>query len=307
MKRPLFVGLVAICLRELFAFATPVNKDEKSMQQGFTPTHVHVDAFRYMALAKHTAWAVAASAAIVPIETFSTPPVFDTEPLHGMEHRQAVDAFLASAWGSENLGFDIPSEEKVAINDQGVEKSNSSLSLVAKPATYGEITHIGARQLFQAFPGNITHFMDLGSGVGKLCIQATLEINTLQRSMGVELSQTRSNVAIATLDQEGNRIAEIRNLMGVDSAVPVEFICGDMFEADVANVTHIYVASLCFSSQMMHDLATKILTEGHSLISVATLKRFPSSFSFGEPRELQIEMTWTKPFGARVYFYDKPN
>ena len=87
---------------------------------------------------------------------------------------------------------------------------------------------------------------------------------------------------------------------------------GDLFQMDISTATHIYIASLCFTDEMMSMLSTKISNEGGDQLQyVATLKPFPidfediSGFNLREAR--YVEMSWTKPrgMGGVVYFYSK--
>ena len=83
---------------------------------------------------------------------------------------------------------------------------------------------------------------------------------------------------------------------------------GDLYKIDISSATHIYVASLCFTEEMMERLARKIVNEGENLKCVATLKAFPEEYEdrLGKPSIQYLEMSWTqyKGTGSRVYFYN---
>lgn len=162
------------------------------------------------------------------------------------------------------------------------------------PATYGEVTNVGARQLFDYMgiiddPGSV--FVDLGSGCGKLVLQAGLELQV--PSFGVELDPERHEVALKHLSTIQNDTAEF-----------VTLECDDLFEFDVSEATHVYVSSLCFTDEMMVRTSQKLFHEAPNLKCAATLKKLPSAQSWGEPRVEFIEMSWSKPLGCSVYFYD---
>ena len=54
---------------------------------------------------------------------------------------------------------------------------------------------------------------------------------------------------------------------------------GDLFQMDISTATHIYIASLCFTDEMMSMLSTKISNEGGDQLQyVATLKPLPTDF-----------------------------
>ena len=194
----------------------------------------------------------------------------------------------------------------------------------------------GARQLFyqmgltnNAEKNPRYQFYDLGSGGGRLVIQSHLEIPSLSRSVGIELSPSRHKIALDTwenLMQTGDA-ARIRNLAekswGVESnsqiKPTVELHEGDLFKLDISQVTHMYVSSLCFSDDMLERLVDKIEMEGKSLQIVASLRMLPKSkrdqarikqFELGNaPWQEFIEMSWTKARGdgCPVYFYSVKN
>mmetsp|Transcript_21457 Transcript_21457/g.32613 ORF Transcript_21457/g.32613 Transcript_21457/m.32613 type:complete len:321 (-) Transcript_21457:126-1088(-) len=275
-----------------------------------------------MAMTKHTLLSVAASIMCVPAEVFTTPPMVDPYPPSNAterDRRKVISNLLSSGWDPTD-GFQISSDEVEAIDGQ--RRSNET----ASPSTYGEITELGARQLFkymQLIPvvkptlekvsdfkkeQGLFSFADLGSGNGRLLIQSYMEMPSLQRIIGIELSNLRHCVAVDAWGQLQDAARSIR--LNSDSNAPdidIEMNEGDLFLLDISSLTHIYVASLCFSDDMIHRLANKLVSEADALKCVATLKPFPIEFneSLGEPIKQFIEMTWTKKrgTGCTVYFY----
>lgn len=216
-----------------------------------------------------------------------------------------------------------------------INKSNGSNH---NPSTYGEVTQLGARQLFHYmkmynYDCHDIHFIDLGSGNGKLVIQAYLEISNLKQVEGIELSSIRHNVAMQswndmkeTAKVTRHKTIELSNCIHkneiMDNYLPQEYdnydeiglnlIQGDLFAMDVSKATHIYVASLCFTDTMMNELSTKIINECDDKIlrCVATLKPFSNDFEHrsGLMKDVKyVEMSWTKPrgMGGIVYFYSR--
>lgn len=178
------------------------------------------------------------------------------------------------------------------------ESSEDDHKFQSGPATYGEVTCVGARQLFHYMglmdekAPNTTTFMDLGSGCGKLVLQAGLEVQV--PSFGVELDRQRHALAMQHL----NNIKD-------DIGSQVHLECGDLFEFDITATTHVYVSSLCFTDDMIVRLSQKLATEAPSLKCIATLKKLSSShFKSWEPQIEFIEMSWSKPLGCSVYLYN---
>ena len=181
------------------------------------------------------------------------------------------------------------------------------------PSTYGEITELGSRQLFYYLhlldEKEQVVFLDLGSGVGKLVVQAYMELPRLTHAMGIELSSTRHSLAERGWNRVGpdaERVRQMGDAPCQDATLTLRR--GDLFDLDVANVTHIYVASLCFSVELMERLGEKLSKEASALKCIATLKKFPSYLeeTLGEPKLAFVEMTWTRPQGSQVYFYSPP-
>eukprot|EP00536_Pseudo-nitzschia_multiseries_P009755 jgi/Psemu1/24203/gm1.24203_g len=153
-----------------------------------------------------------------------------------VQRRKLVDKILDDSWENPNAGYEIqPTDEWIVNNQQQQQLGGNSfdileqdmfgngddyegvvsLATLEKPSTYGEITPLGARQLFGAMGllGDSTgrrgrqrqqqqqqsaHFFDLGSGAGKLVGQAVLELpdKTIEKATGIELSPSRHESAI---------------------------------------------------------------------------------------------------------------
>ena len=213
------------------------------------------------------------------------------------KERQAVNEILDSCWNADD-GFD----ESTILGDRSDNKP-------PKPSTYGEITRTGSRQLFFHMDMTIDSkrksknrmvFADLGSGAGKLVTQAALELKFLSRATGIELSPSRHRAALRAWNKVQKHDPS-RHQSILTSSVEVEFIEGDLLQADISNVTHIFVSSLCFTNEMIGMLEVKLIKEAPKLECVASLKKFPN---MGYPNSVHyLEMSWTKPFGLPVYFY----
>ena len=120
-------------------------------------------------------------------------------------------------------GFEISNEEEQLMN--GINNSKGSGH---NPSTYGEVTTLGARQLFHFmklikdknskdsdddddFRNSNNHFIDLGSGNGKLVVQAHLEIPSLNRVEGIELSPARYENAISSWGEIREAAKDLRS------------------------------------------------------------------------------------------------
>lgn len=263
-----------------------------------------------LAKAQHAFLRVAAAVFSVPSDVFTTPPMLEppTQSSMEQEHREKVSELLAEGWNESGVSTSIP-----VSNEDAPQKSDHDAS------TYGEVTELGARQLFyymnmKTFAEETISFFDLGSGNGKLVVQAFLEVPRLRRSVGVELNPTRHDTAIGAWNSIQSKARIIRSSSEEQALscneASVQLIQGDLYQVDVTEATHVYIASLCFTSEMMERLADKLTKEASELQCVATLKPFPKHFEwrFGTPTVEYVEMSWTEPRGEGcvVYFYTPP-
>jgi hypothetical protein len=240
------------------------------------------------------------------------------------------------------------------------------------PSTYGEVTSKGARQLFHHMGmmtttnnsknipsttddeddttiSNHNHqeddkddivFVDLGSGRGKLVMQAFMELPRIIKATGIELGPGRHRSAVAAWEELQGSARILRSdhhptTEGRGATIPdaeVEFLLLDLLQSDLSQATHIYIASLCFPDALMHHIARKLGQDAPKLQCVATLRQFPRMESFCEKRGIRkdsdddelvtnnsnafkgmrkrsvfVEMTWTKRMGGgcEVHLYTK--
>ncbi|CAB9515041.1 Histone methylation protein DOT1 [Seminavis robusta] len=209
------------------------------------------------------------------------------------------------------------------------------------PATYGEITSAGARQLFYHMglstddTGNEEEeivFVDLGSGRGKLILQAYMELPRLSKATGIELASPRHDTAVTAWTDLQSTARKLRfggqpeneSSSKIIKEATVEFLNEDFLEVDLSNVTHMYISSLCFPETLMYHIAAKLERDAPKLKCVATLRAFPAEFqkrgildrtsyelvykTFGfVDRIEEVEMTWTqhRAGGCPTYVYTK--
>lgn len=218
--------------------------------------------------------------------------------------RRSIDKLLALCWRKDD-GYEVQLQDEWLVNNGKLYEYNDEFSL--KPSTYGEITPLGARQLFQSMGMTTSQdivFMDFGSGAGRLVGQAFLELNgKIERSIGVELAPSRHAAAVRARTKLMDELKSSDDTL-VHLSPPYELYEEDLFSADVSNATHVYVSSLCFTHQMMERLETKLRTQAVKLEVVASLQMFPSATVSGTS---YVQMSWTEPYGCQVYFYTKPD
>ena len=250
-----------------------------------------------------------------PPEVFTSPPMIDPNgppsSVEAYQRRKRISFLLENGWNSGPDAYSVSVDElncldeNVMGSDVGVEQP--------RPSTYGEITELGARQLFhymgllgdQASNKRNVTFADLGCGSGKLLVLAYMELSCVDRLLGVELSETRYQAAIQAWKKVCEDAFELRLAICNKDAI-MNIQCDDLFQIDLSTVTHIYVASLCFTDEMMERLAKKLVQDmtmakdKQNIQVIATLKPFPSTYSryFGKDDKFFVEMSWTKSLGT---------
>merc|ERR1712062_17967 len=96
-------------------------------------------------------------------------------------------------------------------------------------------------------------------------------------------------------------LALAQGVRGLNQAIPkgtVNLTQGDLFAVNVGEITHAYVASLCFNDAMLSRLAKKLEMDAPKLQAIASLRRFQTDLhGFLPPDRINAEMSWTKTTG----------
>jgi len=179
-------------------------------------------------------------------------------------------------------GYGINAQEYKSIRDGG------------GAPTYGEITYEGAQKLIEKF--KLTKkdvFYDLGCGVGKFVIQIYLD-TPVKKAAGIELSKTRIDKAKQALEQikKDGRLQKGRKL---------EFKEQNILDAHLKDATAIFISSLCFSDELLEQIAKKLARLKPGL-RIATSRKLTEHPAFKLVETLQIPMSWSS--SSTTYFYE---
>ncbi len=179
-------------------------------------------------------------------------------------------------------GFHIQPEEHALINKCG------------GASTYGEITDEAARTLFETLkPTANDVLVDLGSGCGRFCVYA-LNATPMKKVIGVELSPTRSKQA------QGVKELLIKNKQ-LPAGKKLHLLEADFLKADLSDVTIVYMASTCFSEELMKKIADKLAQTKQKKLIVVTLRRLPEHKRFELITTITLPMTWSNKTPAYIY------
>lgn len=194
-------------------------------------------------------------------------------------------------------------------------------------AIYGEITSVGFRSLARRVGlGESDVFADLGSGLGRVVVQAAREFG-VERACGIEFAQSRHELAVASLEREADDLASRIVFTQADCADPALWAVADLDAGShgaegsdtcaLSGVTVVYASNLLFGQELMARLAAR-LEACHTVRAVASLRPWEpnglAGFHEQQPR-VMCETSWRAPeelqqvgasaqyHGSLVYIY----
>ena len=165
-----------------------------------------------------------------------------------------------------------------------------------KEYTYGEVTGVGAMGVPSAEDSSINVY-DLGSGVARLVIQMVLDNPAaINKSVGVELSKERHDVASSALSRI--RVSDYSS----ELLSKVELSNADALKSDFSDATHIYISSLCFPRSVLEALQDIIFTlDGVRVVAALNrLDKLEVSSEWDEGQDVPLQMTWGAG-SAKIY------
>lgn len=204
-------------------------------------------------------------------------------PKHEVNTKDEKDAFewLDSVYDQfEEGAYKIPKSDSNQVR-AAASKVGKELPIQCNEDSYGEIPQDSAAKLFQNPMVNLQPgetFADLGSGLGRLVVDAALVAN-VKRAVGVELSTSRStsackaltNVTKAMPVEEGGWRAERHNS-------EVELYEGNILDLGndfLGKINVAYVANLCFRPDLLNAVTVKLsrdLPDGARVVSLRNLE-----------------------------------
>lgn len=160
-------------------------------------------------------------------------------------------------------------------------------------ATYGELTQTGARNLIRHLdPKPQDVFLDIGSGVGKLVLQAAMSVG-MRQCVGIERVRARHEYAVAALEY-----ARQNTCLKTDNVV---FEFGNALDCDLSRATKVFMCSTCFSPSFLTRVARK-LAKCVAPVTVVTLREFELEHrGLEKAGTFYLSTTWTRSTIAHVY------
>ena len=161
---------------------------------------------------------------------------------------------------------------------------------------YGELYYYSVVKLLS----NLTisahdHFLDVGSGLGKLVFQVFLTTPAKSVS-GIEINAARHEIAQDLKDPilhfKDNHTTASRSL---------NMIHGDFLEHDGRHVTIVYVCSTVFSYVLLEAMGQKI-NNMQAVHTVVSLRKLSGLLNFRLKKKIFLQGTWDKTV---CYIYER--
>ncbi len=189
----------------------------------------------------------------------------------------------------------------------------SILGINSYSTVYGELTYEGIEKLENILKQkNITIFMDIGSGNGKIPIIIAM-CDIVKLSFGVELVPERYNNAMILKNNL------LKNKRFFEITKKIEFINDDMFNLNYNKISQgqtslVFISNLCFSEPITYQLFKKLqkeLSVGSIVASSKIPLKIPDKFKPMVSEELpniflnngsaKFPMTWSNT--STLYFH----
>ncbi|MFH1462006.1 MAG: hypothetical protein ABIF12_03610 [bacterium] len=181
---------------------------------------------------------------------------------------------------SDISGYNISEQDRETVNKNG-------------SAVYGEIKYESLKTILDDLkPNKNDVFYDLGSGVGKATVQASLDYK-FNRCFGIELSKERHEQAekICKLLKKDKKISRYHNVI---------FKNQDIAKTNFKNASIIYICSTCYPESLINILMKKFkdLKPGTRIL---TLKSLHLTKNLELVKTYNLAVSWSK--SSPIYLY----
>lgn len=160
---------------------------------------------------------------------------------------------------------------------------------------YGEIYYyslLKVLRLLKMTPDD--HFLDIGSGLGKLVFQLFLTTD-ISSVTGVELNVQRFLIA------EQVKVSIQQHLPYLFAHKSLNILQGDFLTQDLDHISVIYVCSTVFSFELLYAMGKKI-NAMQSVKKVAAFSKIPNLVDFTLKKTIEVHGSWDK---VVCYFYER--
>lgn len=236
-------------------------------------------------------------------------------PRHEVSGSNEKDAFewLDSVYDKfEESAYKIPKSDSNQVR-AAASKVGKELPIQCNEDSYGEIPQESAAQLFQNPMVNLQpgdNFADLGSGLGRLVVDAALVAN-VKRAVGVELSSSRSSSACQALSDVSKAVPTSQGGWRAERhESEVDLYQGNILDLGkdfLGKINVAYVANLCFRPDLLNAVAVKLsrdLPDGARVVSLRNLEMNKDTKRLKLKGTVNLPMSWSvEGYAQAVYIY----
>lgn len=190
----------------------------------------------------------------------------------------------------EKSGFDVPESERKVVTEAGGSPVYGELLPKSWETVLKDLDAMGKLK------GN---FYDLGSGNGKLVVQAILQYpKKLNKATGVELLKTRY--------QQAQDVKEALVKEGLISERKLQFKNEDIAKTDIHDATVVFMCSTCYPQPLMQTMVERFGALKKGLV-VLTLEKLPDTYKdFGLKyiKQYTLPTSWNRFPGSDIHMYE---
>lgn len=153
---------------------------------------------------------------------------------------------------------------------------------------YGELYYYSFQTLIRHLElSKLDHFLDIGSGLGKIVLQTFLSTDVAAVS-GIEINLLRYQIASKVVETIRQTLPNL-----FTPSRTLELLHGDFLHYTWQHITVIYVCSTVFSSTLLENLGKKISTLPH-VRCVASLRKLPHLHHFVLSKKIFLHADWER-------------
>merc|ERR1719235_2140347 len=236
-------------------------------------------------------------------------------PRHEVSESNEKDAFQWLDGGYDQFeegAYKIPKSDSKAVRAAAA-KVGKELPIQCNEDSYGEIPQESAAKLFSNPMVNLQPgetFADLGSGLGRLVVDAALVAN-VKRAIGVELSSSRSSAACHALSDVSKAVPTSQGGWRAERhESAVELYEGNILDLGkdfLGKIDVAYVANLCFRPDLLNAVAVKLsrdLPDGSRVVSLRNLELNAETKRLKLKGTVNLPMSWSvEGYAQALYIY----
>lgn len=175
-----------------------------------------------------------------------------------------------------------------------IERNNPKLASDKIFLTYGEILPLGLKRLLDFIePNQSDRLIDLGSGAGKVVIQAFLASH-MEKCYGIEVDPVRNQVANDALADLKSIAPELLLRKSDNYDNHIQFINENIADYAFNDVSLIFMNSICFGENLMSDIVKQI-NDHPNIRAVMSTKRVEGLQSLDNIEIIPVETSWHIP------------